>query len=204
MTDPRDDLIDAELRAAFRPPDEAAFARAARAAVVRPQPLARWPWVVALAAAAAVLLVFVLRADPRGPEGHDGRELGALWASAYQQAVASGFGGSGCCDPGVDFSADCERRFAARLELPAEPGVQVVGCYCGGPTGGCLAVLLRSGGERVVVFVLPKGHDPAPRLPADEGLHLERREVGPLAIYALAPSPARRLLDAFRLPSAGS
>lgn len=213
--DDLDRSLDAQLRAAFAPPPAASFAGAA-ARVARPAGMRRrWQWW--LAAAAAALLVWVLAHDrPRlGPEGHDGRELGALWAAAYADAVTRGFGGTGvggsgvdgggqghggCCVTSFDLGMACQRRFATRLELAAAGDLTVVGSYRGLSTGGCMAVLARYGDEPVSVCVVRAEDDPRVELPADSPLHLARRELGGVVLYALSNAPPRAALDQFVLP----
>ena len=213
--DDLDRSLDAQLRAAFAPPPAASFAGAA-ARIARPATARRrWQWW--LAAAAAVFLVWVLSPQDRrrlGPEGHDGRELGALWAAAYADAVTRGFGGSGpgggpgggghgpggCCVTSFDLGMACERRFATRLELAASGDLTVVGSYRGLSTGGCMAVLARYGDEPVSVCVVCAEDDPRVELPADSPLHLARRELGGVVLYALSKAPPRAALDQFVLP----
>jgi len=194
--DERDGQLDEQLRAAFSPPAPAHFERMARDVTRPTRPL--WPWIVGLAAALLVVAMWLGR-PPRGPEGHDAEQLGALWVAAYEQAVDSGFGGAGCCDPGSDLAAMCERFCGERLALGDDGRSELLGCYCGGPTGGCLGVMLRVDGEPVCVFVVPREHDPRPALPDDRGLQLTRRELGPLVLYALSPEPRGDALDEFSL-----
>lgn len=200
-----DDRLDAELRAAFAPPPASVLAERARAATlpVRVTPTRRSPWWFVVAAAAAILAAVFLFADrpPRGPEGHDGHELGRMWAVAYEHALHHGFEGTSCCSPDVDLGKACEERFATRLGLGAASEVQLLGCYCGSePTGGCMALLARSNGEPIAVYVLPCEHDPRPELPSDSPLHLARREMGRVVLYALSKTPVPRALDDFVAP----
>jgi len=200
-----DDRLDAELRKAFAPPVAATFAEQARVAIAAPpvvRAVPRRPWFLLVAAAAviAAALLFFERA-PRGPEGHDRHELGRMWAVAYEHALADGFGQGACCTPDVDLAKVCEERFATRLGLGAASRVKLLGCYCGSePVGGCMALLARSNGEPIAVYVLPCDRDPRPTLPADSALHLERREVGRLVLYALSKTPMPRALDDFVAP----
>lgn len=196
MNEPLDDAIDARLRAAFAPPSPPQLAAAARAAVAEPAARPLWPW---LLAAAALLLVFGLYAlrSPRGPEGHDGAQLGAMWAAAYEHALTNGFGGGSCCDPQQDFGIVCEQKFAVKLEVAG--GVTLHGCYCGLPTGGGVAVLADTADGPVGVFAVPRGRDPRPRLPAGCPLQLARRELGPVVLYAISRSAPGSSLEPFRL-----
>jgi len=198
--DELDRNLDDQLRAAFAPPPAAAFASQAAAVAQRPVHRPGWPW---LLAAAALLLVAFLWFDrpARGPEGHDGRELGAMWAAAYEDAVARGFSsGGGCCEPGFDLRSACQQQFATRLELASAGGVSLVGGYCGLSTGGCMAVLAKQGSEPVCVCVVKKDQDPHVELPPGSPLHLARREVGDLVLYALSQSPAPAALEQFTVP----
>ncbi|MBM4062785.1 MAG: hypothetical protein FJ265_17070 [Planctomycetes bacterium] len=200
MTDPLDLRLDESLRAAFAPPPASTFTAAAARAVGRPRALPRWPWFVA---AAALLVVAVLMAAwprPRGPEGHDGRELGALWAAAYHDAEAQGFGVEGCPRTGADLCNACEKRFSCRLAVAKGSDLALLGTYEGRPTGGSMTLLARAGGEPLCVCVLPQRQDPRVKLPRDSGLHLARRELGDLVLYAVAKSPARGALDSFVVP----
>lgn len=203
MTDPlddvrdeaRDEALDAQLRAAFAPPPARDLAAVARG-VAAPRPRATWPWFAAAAAALLVALAMWWR-PARGPEGHDGAELGAMFAAAFAHAEANGFAAGSCCDPGQDVAAVCEQRFAVRLAVA--DGVTLHGCYCGLPTGGCVAVLGHTAAGPLGVFVLPRRQDPRPTLPSGSGLQLARRELGPLVLYAVARGPATHSLEQFRL-----
>lgn len=195
--------LDDQLRAAFAPPPAAVFtATARRAASVPPQPFAFRvvPWLLA-AAALLVLALLFLEKPRRGPEGHDGHELGAMWAAAYEHALAEDFGGGACCEPDVDLAKLCEEKFASRLDLGPAGTVKLLGCYCGDqPTGGCMVLLARTNGAPVAVYVLPSSKDPRPELPADSGLQLARREMGALVLYALSKSVAAETLAEFVVP----
>lgn len=192
-----DDRLNAQLRGAFAPPQQQVFEEAARLAVA-PRP-SRWPWL--LAAAALVVAVALAVSRPRrGPEGHDGQQLGAMWAAAYAHAVDNGFAGGSCCDEGLDLRAACEAQFSMALDVAAAGPVKVLGCYCGLPTGGCLAVLARTNGAPVCVYVLPRNHDPRPQLPADSGLDLARREIGGVVLYAVSQAAAAETLTSFVSP----
>ncbi|MFY9345370.1 MAG: hypothetical protein WAT39_22960, partial [Planctomycetota bacterium] len=155
-----------------------------------------WPWL--LAAAALLLTVALAFHRPRrGPEGHDGEQLGAMWAAAFEHADTNGFGTGACCDGGLDLAGQCEQRFAVKLF--GGRGMTVHGCYCGLSTGGCVAALAQSGDERIAVFVLPRDQDPGPCLPAGCPLHLARRELGPLVLYAVSRAPEPMALAQFAL-----
>lgn len=206
--DPIDDRLDAMLRETFAPPTDSAFAAMARAARA-PKALPRSPWfaagfVAAAAVVVALVLLFARDRDVRGPEGHDGPALGAMWVAAYQHALSTaGDKAVSCCDPDLDFCACCEEKFAVRLALDAEgPRARVRGCYSGLPTGGCVTTILDTDEGQVAVFAVPRGCDPGPRLPEGSGLQLVRREIGDLVLYAVAgqqqPS-AQRELEQFAL-----
>jgi hypothetical protein len=202
--DPSDPRLDAALRDAFAPPPADVFAAMARKAVAgpavaraRPRP---WPWLVAAAAALLVLAVWLApRAAP--PAGTaDGAALGRLWAAAYVDAEARGFGDGSCCQPGVDLPNVCRERFAAGLTLAEGASLSLLGCYCGLPTGESVALLGRTGDARVCVCVVPRATDPGVVLADDSGLHLVRREVGALVVYALSRQPIAGVLDQFCEP----
>ncbi|HIE71986.1 MAG TPA: hypothetical protein EYP98_18400 [Planctomycetes bacterium] len=78
--DKADDLIDKQLREAFKPPPAEHYGEVASGVTSAPRPL--WMW---LAAAAAALLLVLFALDdgrgPRGPEGHDGRQISAMWVA---------------------------------------------------------------------------------------------------------------------------
>ena len=194
-----DDPLDARLRAAFAPPPASVFAAQARAVAAPHHARPKWPWLLA-AAALLVTIVLALTRPVRGPEGHDANELGAMWAAAYEDAREHGFTGGSCCMPGLDLAKACEEKFAVKLGLGAGDSVKLVGCYCGLPTGGCMALLVRTNGDPVCVYVMPCAQDPRPRLPAASTLHLARRELGSLVLYALSTSPADDTLAGFVAP----
>jgi len=188
--DPRDARLDAMLRRAYAPPADETMAAIARSATAA-EPSRRLPWQWLLAAA-ALLLTFAIwhvTRPPVGPEGHDGKQLGALWAAAYEHALANREAADGkrfCCDPSLDFCRTCEQRFAVRLGLgQSGPGVTLRGCYCGLSTGGCVAALIDTAAGPVGVFVLPRAEDPEPELPGLSKLRLARREIGGLVLYAV-------------------
>jgi hypothetical protein len=198
LHDPLDDELDRRLRAAFAPPSNAQLAGVARAAAHAPQRRLPWPWLLA-AAAAVLTIVFMVARPTRGPQGHDGAQLGAMWAAAFADAETNGFASGSCCDGGQDLAGVCQQRFAVRLRFGGSDDVTVHGCYCGLPTGGCVAALCHTGNEPVGVFVVPREQDPGPRLPASSGLHLARRELGPLVLYAVSRSPRPASLAPFEL-----
>ena len=196
MNVPLDDRLDAELRAAFAPPPAAEFAAMATR-VAGPAPR-RWPWLLAAAAALLVVALWSLRESPpsASPRGH---EVGAMWLAAFEHALADGFAGGSCCEPDLDLGRECEARFAARLDL-LPSAVRLLGCYCGLPTGGCMAVLARTNDTPVCVYVLPRSEDPRPQLPAGCRFDLARREVGDLVLYAISESVSAATLAEFVAP----
>ncbi len=205
MSEPDDVLdenLDEKLRAAFAPPPPHVHAAAARAAAAPRAHGPRWPWLLAAAAVAVLGVVFAMTRTTRGTHTHDGHALGAMWVAAYEHAVARGDAGSFCCDPGSDFARTCEQRFAARIVVGASAGaseVELCGCYCGLPTGGCVAAMARTSAGPVGLFVVPRDADPAPRLPRDSDLHLARRELGPVVLYALSSASPAEPLARFEL-----
>lgn len=200
MNEAPDAKLDAALRAAFAPPPPEQFAALARQAA-GPSPRGRiWPWLVAAAALLVVALLLLREPPARGPEGHDGHELGAMWAAAYDDAVAKGFGEVSCCQVGLDLPHACRERFACGFDVAHGSDVALLGTYSGRPTGGSMTLLARIGGAPVCVCVVPEQHDPRVALPKGSDLHLARREVGDLVLYALSKMPAPGALDAFVVP----
>jgi hypothetical protein len=199
MNDSFDADLDAKLCAAFAPPPPAELTAMAQRAVTARPPSA-WRWYVAAAALLLVAgLAFAWPRGARGPEGHDGAQLGALFVAAYQHAAQNGFGSGACCSGDSDLAEVCQQKFAVRLGFTGKDGCAVHGCYCGLPTGGAVAVLAQLGGDPVGVFVVPRERDPRPCLPANCPLHLSRRELGPLVLYALSQEPKAAPLDQFAL-----
>ncbi len=196
-----DDRLDDALRAAFAPPPAAVF-RALAERTAHPAPVARprpfWPWLLA-AAAALVLAVLWLERPRRGPEGHDGKDLGRLWTAAYEDASARGFTRS-CCEPEFDLASACRERFAAVIALADGSSVEVIGCYCGVPAGGGMVLLAKDAGAPCCVYVLPRARDPGVELPAGSPLRLARRELGDLVLYGLGAAPVEPALAQFVLP----
>jgi hypothetical protein len=177
------------LREAFAPPIEFDAKAVARAATRSAPPAdRRWPW---LLAAAALLVTLAIAVWPRSAPSivTDGERLGSMWAAAYEHAVDNvapkADQPSMCCDPTQDFGAACERRFAVRLTIDGEDLV-IRGCYCGLPTGGCIAAMAETRDGPIGVFVVGRNDDPRPRLPPQAALQLVRRELGPLVLYAVA------------------
>ncbi|MBL8753098.1 MAG: hypothetical protein JNK15_07330 [Planctomycetes bacterium] len=199
MNDSFDDDLDAKLRAVFVPPPASELTAMAQRVAAAPPPSA-WRWYLAAAAVLLVAgLVFAWPRGARGPEGHDGAELGALFVAAYEHAARNGFGSGSCCSGDSDLAAVCEQKFAVKLGFAGKDGCAVHGCYCGLPTGGAVAVLAQVGGDPVGVFVVPRARDPRPCLPKDCPLHLSRRELGPLVLYALSSQAKAAPLDQFAL-----
>jgi hypothetical protein len=126
---------------------------------------------------------------PAGEPSPDGEQLGSMWAAAYEHALANDAPRQGaqrmCCDPSQDFGAECERRFAVKLAIGGED-VLLRGCYCGLPTGGCIAAMAETRDGPIGVFVVGRERDPRPQLPPQAPLQLVRRELGGLVLYAVA------------------
>ncbi|MCR9245028.1 MAG: hypothetical protein NXI31_08340 [bacterium] len=200
----QDARIDRELRAAFAPPSASAFADAARDVVTPrgggPRRLPRL-LPIALAAAALLLLAWPVAAGwlndrSSTSEPLTGDQLGAMWIAAYEDAASRGFQG-GCCEPSFDLPQACLDRFACRIGVRDEARVAIAGSYCGLETGGCMAIIARDGALPMCVYVLPRASDPRVTLPAGSGLHLSRRKIGELVLYALAPEPVTGSLAQF-------
>lgn len=197
-----DRRLDAALRQAFAPPSDAALAElAAQATAVRRPP--RWPWLVAAAALLVVAITFLAWPRPRGPEGHDGAQLGALWAAAYTDAVGQGFhqgSGTGCCNVGLDLPTTCRQQFSCALDVAKGSDLNLLGTYQGQPTGGGMTLLATVGTAPVCVCIVPKAKDPRVKLPRDSGLHLQRRELGEVVLYAVSKQPVEDALAGFVVP----
>lgn len=189
LDEARDARLDALLRRAYAPPPDELLMEAAQAATEPPRRGLPWRWLLAAAALLVTFLVWNATEAPVGPEGHDGKQLGALWAAAYEHALANPRAPDGkqfCCDPSQDFCRTCEQRFSVRLGLGAgSSGVTLRGCYCGLSTGGCVAALVETSTGPVGVFVLPRSRDPKPELPSASSLRLARRELGKVVLYAV-------------------
>jgi hypothetical protein len=199
-----DRLLDERLRAAFAPPPAATFVAAAQATAGARRPRRVWPFLLAAAAILVTVLVGVFAATgrgPRGPEGHDGQQLGALWVAAWEDAAARGFDSMSCCDPSLDVQSACRKRFGKGLELARGGSVALVGCACGSSIGGSVVILTRTARGPACVCVVPGDRDPGVELPAGSGLCLARRELGGLVLYALAREPAPAVLDEFVMPA---
>ncbi|MCA8954643.1 MAG: hypothetical protein KDC87_01135 [Planctomycetes bacterium] len=196
LAHPADDALDARLRAAFDPPTEPRLSDMARRAAVAARP-PLWPWLVTAAAVALTIGMLVWSRHPRGPEGHDGATLGAVWVAAFEDASARGFGGT-CCDCGFDLAEHCRTVQVPALELRSAES-SVSGCYRGVSTGGCACLIAKQGDRPVCVYLVPAARDPGVRLPAGCRLHLARRNVGSLVLYALGEQPAEALLQQFAL-----
>lgn len=195
---PVDDKIDKQLREAFAPPPAEHYGDVASGVSAAPRPM--WMWLAA--AAAAVLIVLFALDDgrgPRGPEGHDGWQTGAMWVAAYDHAIDTGFGTAGCCESQTDFGEKCREVCGQTLSFVGDEDAQVLGCYFGLPTGGCVGLLLQVQGDPVSVFVVRRDADPHPVISNREELRLRRRELGPLVLYALAYAERDEVLDSFEL-----
>lgn len=198
MNDPTDDMIDKQLRLAFAPPPAEHYGEVASGVSAAPRPL--WMW-LAVAAAAVLLVLFALDdgRGPLGPEGHDGRQIGAMWVAAYDHAIDAGFGAPGCCESQTDFAEKCREVCGQTLSFGGDEDAKLLGCYCGLPTGGCVGLLLQVRGDPVSVFVVRRDADPRPVLTNREELRLRRRELGSLVLYALAYEERDEVLDSFAL-----
>ncbi|MFN3243764.1 MAG: hypothetical protein ACE37K_19815 [Planctomycetota bacterium] len=205
MSEPDDDRIDDLLRAAFVPPPDEAFAAMAESARqdapapgAAPRPL--WPW---LLAAAAVMLVGVLVFDalqrPDRPDAYRPAELGAMWAAAYDHAIDTGFGGGGCCEAPTDLAQRCREVCGQALSFGGRGDVQLLGCYCGLSTGGCLGLMLQVDGAPISVFVLRADQDPRPVLEGRDELVLQRRALGELVLYSIGYERREQALAGFSL-----
>ena len=180
MSEPSDDRIDDLLRAAFAPPADERFAEMAETAQqgpAAPAPVVRplWPWLLAAAAAMLVgVLIFDALQRPERPDAYESAELGAIWAAAYDHAVDSGFGSGGCCEVPTNLAERCQEVCGQALSFGGSDDAQLLGCYCGLSTGGCLGLMLQVDGEPISVFVLRADQDPRPVLRDRDELQLRR------------------------------
>ena len=76
-------------------------------------------------------------------------------------------------------------------------GSKMVGLtYCGGISRYTTTMLARVNGSPVMVFVDRASADTHPASPSEEsGLHLFRKEAGPLVFYELTPLDRPRVMD---------
>lgn len=200
MNDDLNEQIDAQLRAAFAPPPQrrlAAIAAAATPAVAAPTGRAL-PW---LLAAAVGMLAAVLAFDAfdrvRSPGAYRPAELGAVFAAAYDRGVASGWDAGRCCEVPVDLGARCQEQCGQGLSFAGREGVELRGCYCGVPTGGCVGLMLRAEGTPVSAFVLRADEDPGVSLEGRDDVALARRQVGDLVVYSLGAAGHAAVLASF-------
>lgn len=194
-TDDLDRRIDDELRDAFAPPPAARFAQLGATVVADAATRPRWPWLLA----AAALLIVGLVAWSRSPTTPDGRELGALWAAAFEHARDAGFRGGRCCGGPVDLAALCSDCCGVALRLTSPTTVELHGTYAGLPTGGCTTVLAEQAGTPVCICVVPVARDVGVELPAGSPLHLARRTLGDVVLYAVSTTPPEATLAQFAL-----
>ena len=143
---------------------------------------------LAIAGASLLLVLFALDdgRGPRGPEGHDGRQVSALWSAAYKRSIEVGFGSAGYCDPQANLGEECREAFGHTLSFDGAEGSEVLGVCRGLSIGGCVGVVMKVASSPVLVFVVSSSADPMPMLGGLEGLRLWRRDLGALVLYALA------------------
>jgi len=122
-----------------------------------------------------------------------------MWAAAYDHAIDTGFGIGGCCEAPTDLSARCREVCGQALSFGGSEDVELLGCYCGLPTGGCLGLMMQVDGHPISVFVLPADQDPRPVLEGRDELTMERRELGSLVLYSIGYEPSEQALAGFSL-----
>jgi hypothetical protein len=188
--------IDASLRRSFLAPapPAALLAQLQRPAPTtknaRPRIGRRWlPLSVALAAVGLSWGYVAWNYVPR-PKVRPAAQETLTLAAAYQQHVDRGF------QP--DLAGADEHAFAAAffsrqgqglLLRPLPEGSQLVGlAFSSGCGPGMTAIMARVDGAAVMVFVDRLDADTHPEPPATSaGLHMFRRELGPLVAYELSP-----------------
>lgn len=197
-----DERIDAALRRSFALPDLSPLVSAVQAEAARPAARG-WPralpWLLALAAAALVV-VGLLRAPAEDPDHGDGDAIAAQWVSLYRDAVAMGFESPRCCEPALDLAESCRSRFASAVGLAADAEVRICGTPCDRPAGGAVSMMARCGDSPVCLFVVPAESAPrfATRRYGDVSVH--RRELGALAVFEVSHAETPRLLAKVYVP----
>lgn len=205
-----DPSIDAALRRLFEPPPPAALDAIADRILGRLRfPVVRRGRGVRRLAAAAAIVGAVLGTwqiwQVVGPPGRPSGGYRQLpWRSldaVYRDTVAAGFEPGWVCADDREFALTFRSLHHQGLVLSGmPPQVEPVGLlYCNSITPRTIGVLVRVGGEPVIVFVDRVERDATqPRPPP--GLNLFRRQVGRLVLYELSPLREPSVLPWFRDP----
>lgn len=133
------------------------------------------------------------------------RQPGPGAEALYQREIASGFRPMWVCDTDREFA----RWTNNILRQPLVPvsdmpeGVRTLGWSRAGdesPLSKRAALMLAEhNGERILVVVDRLENDERVRVSKDSGLHVFRKELGPLVLYELSPLASPAALDALRL-----
>jgi len=197
--------IDRALQRRFQAPAQSA-ALVARLRAARPTPadvvpLRRSRRVGILAAVAAVLVwgglgwfflaPLLMQEKPATPHP-------LTLAQLYQQAVEQGFQPAWVCKDDHEFAMTFLQRQGQGMVLtPMPEGTKMVGlAYYGGVTPNSTTMLARVDDKPIMVFVDRLTANPQPESPdATSGLHLFRKEMGPLVLHELTPLDAPHVMD---------
>lgn len=196
--------IDACLRQSFAPPSAPAMLVSTRN-LERPDegmtvrsPQRRRMMLVVVATAATIVWGMLawqfLAKDSKTPRYNPNIPL----ATIYETRVAEGFRPTWVCEDDRQFASTFLTRQGQGLLLSAMPeGRKMVGLtYCGGLSRYTTTMLARVEGTPVMVFVDRASADNHPAQPPGEtGLHLFRKELGPLVLYELTPLDRPRVMD---------
>jgi len=195
--------IDESLRRSFAPSKPPAqllsILRDAGSVQAAPiQPRRRWLKIAAVAAAAAIVWAVV------GWQFFGGRGKTPIYdpntplETIYAASVADGFKPKWVCDDPHEFASTFKQRQDQPLLLAdMPPGVKMEGLhYLGGLSRYTTAMLARVNEKPVLVFVDKASEDKHVAEPsAKSGLHLFRKELGPLVLYELTPLDHPSVMD---------
>jgi hypothetical protein len=195
--------IDQSLRRSFapsKPPEQLLLLLrdSAAASPAVPKPQRRWLKIAATAIAATIVWVAV------GWQFFSGRgkvpdyDPNVPLETIYANRVAEGFHPKWVCDDPHEFASTFLTRQGQGLLLAAmPPEMKMEGlAYLGGISRYSTAMLARVDGRPVLVFVDKASNDTHPAEPsAKSGLHLFRKELGPLVLYEVTPLDHPRVMD---------
>jgi len=194
---PPGDLV-ARLRQAA-PPCEARQTEATIPLHARSPRARRLPMLAAAAAAVVIwggLGWYFLAPERQWPE--DAPPPPLPLAMVYKNSVATGFKPAWVCRDDHEFASTFLQHHGQGLLLAKMPeGSGMYGlAYSGGITRTATSMLAHAGETPVMVFVDRLEADPHPAEPEpDTGLHLFRKELGPLVLYELSPLDEPRVMD---------
>ena len=195
--------IDASLRRAFAPsqPPAELLSKLRDAASVQQvviQPRRRWLQIAAVAVAAAIVWGVVGWQFFGGRGKTPNYDPNTPLETIYATSVDDGFKPRWVCDDPHEFASTFQTRQGQALLLAdMPPGTKMAGlAYFGGLSRYTTAMLARVNGKPVLVFVDKASADTHPAEPsAKSGLHLFRKELGPLVIYELTPLDHPSVMD---------